>query len=223
VNPGSPVTFHVTAGGPGPLRYQWRFGASDIPNATNSSYTINNVQAANQGIYTVLVSNGSGSVNSSPATLSLRPPPSITTPLSNRVVNPGGSVTFTVGVGGSGPFTYQWRHNGSVISGAGTSSLFRNGLQHIHAGMYSVTVSNSAGGTTSEAELIVRPVIAHAALSNSVLLLTVDATPGKTYSLQGGTNLLNWADLQSLTPSAVRTELQMPVTSTNRLFRLRMQ
>ncbi|HKQ37592.1 MAG TPA: Ig-like domain-containing protein, partial [Verrucomicrobiae bacterium] len=222
VNPGAAVTFSVTAGGPGPLRYQWRFGTSDIPNATNTTYTINNAQAANQGIYTVLVSNSAGAVSSSPATLSLRPPPSITGPLSNKVVNPGGSVTFSVGVTGSGPFTYQWRFNGNVISGAASSSLFRNNLQHLSGGTYAVTVSNGAGSTTSEAELIVRPQIARAEISNGVLLLSIDATPGKTYSLQSGTNLLNWLDMQSLTPSGVRTEFQTPITPTNRLFRLRL-
>jgi len=150
----------------------------------------------------------------------LRPPPSITAPLSNKVVNPGGSVTFSVGVTGTGPFTYQWRFNGTVISGA-TSSLFRNNLQHLNAGTYSVTVSNAAGSSTSAAELIVRPVIARAAISNDVLLLSIDATPGKTYAVQTGTNLLDWTDVQSLTPSAVRSEFQTPITATNRLFRLR--
>jgi hypothetical protein len=221
VNPGATVTFTVTAGGPGPLRYQWRFGSSDIPNATNSTFAITGVQAANQGIYTVMVSNNAGFVTSSPATLSLRPPPSITTPLVNRVVNPGGSTTFAVGVSGSGPFTYQWRFNGNVMSGATSASLPRNNIQHTQGGTYMVTVSNAAGSTTSQAELIVRPVIARAALSNNVLVLSIDATPGKAYFVQTGTNLVDWADLQELTSGAVRSEFQTPITATNRLFRLR--
>jgi hypothetical protein len=221
VNPGATVTFSVTAGGPAPLRYQWRFGGNDILNATNSTLTIAGVQAANQGIYTVVVSNNAGFVTSSPATLSLRPPPSITTPLVNRIVNPGGSATFTVGVSGSGPFTYQWRFNGNIISGAAASSLFRNNIQHVQGGTYAVTVSNSAGSTTSEAELIVRPVIVRAALSNSVLLLTIDATPAKPYFVQTGTNLTDWTDFQPFTPAAARGEFQTPVTPTNQLFRLR--
>jgi Big-like domain-containing protein/lamin tail-like protein/Ig-like domain-containing protein len=221
VNPGATVTFSVTAGGPGPLRYQWRFGSSDILNATNSTFTITGVQAANQGIYTVVVSNNAGFVTSSPATLSLRPPPSITTPLVNRVVNPGGSTSFTVDVGGSGPFTYQWRFNGNIMSGATSASLPRNNIQHSQGGTYLVTVSNGAGSTTSQAELIVRPVIARAALSNNVLVLSIDATPGKTYFMQTGTNLVDWADVQELAPGTVRSEFQTPVTATNRMFRLR--
>ena len=62
----------MTAGGPGPLRYQWRFGNNDIPGATSTTVVIPNVQAANQGIYTVIVSNNVGFVVSSPATLSMR-------------------------------------------------------------------------------------------------------------------------------------------------------
>jgi len=222
VNPGATVTFNVTASGPGPLRYQWRFGNNDIANATNTTLVLANVQAANQGIYTVVVSNSSGFVTSSPATLSLRPPPSITVPLTTKVVNPGSSMSLSVTVSGSGPFTYQWRFNGNIISGASGSALLRNNIQHAQGGMYQITVSNGAGSTTSEAELIVRPLIARAALSNSVLLLSVDATTGKTYSLQTATNLVDWTDFQEFTPAVTRSEFQIPVSSTNRMYRLRM-
>jgi hypothetical protein len=221
VNPGATVTFRVTAGGPGPLRYQWRFGNNDIPNATSNTLVLTGVQAANQGIYIVVVSNDAGFVTSSPATLSLRPPPSITTALTNRVVNPGANVTLGVTVSGTGPFTYQWKFNGSIVSGAVSSSLLRNNIQHAQGGMYAVTVSNAAGSTTSQAELIVRPLIARTALSNNVLLLTIDATAGKSYFVQTATNLQDWADLQELTPPVTRMEFQTPVTPTNRLYRLR--
>lgn len=221
VNPGASVTFTVAAGGPGPLSYQWRFGGVNLPNATSPTLTINNVQAANQGIYTVLVNNGAGSVASSPATLSLRPPPSITAPLVDRVVNPGINTSFSVGVSGSGPFTYQWRYNGNVMSGATSATLLRNNVQHTQGGTYEVTVSNGAGSTTSQAQLIVRPVIVSAAISNNLLVITLQGTPGKTYFMQSGTNFSDWADLESLTPATLRSEFQTPITLTNRLYRLR--
>ena len=52
------VTFSVTATGTAPLSYQWSLNGTAISGATSSSYTISNVQAANAGTYTVLVSNG---------------------------------------------------------------------------------------------------------------------------------------------------------------------
>src|SRR6185503_1745148 len=50
---GTSVVFTATASGAGPLRYQWRFNADDIPSATNSSLTIANVQVPNAGKYSV--------------------------------------------------------------------------------------------------------------------------------------------------------------------------
>lgn len=60
-------TFSVVATGNRgePLSYQWRFGGANIANATASSLTLSNVVAANQGYYSVVVSNISGTATSS--------------------------------------------------------------------------------------------------------------------------------------------------------------
>ena len=68
---GANVTFSVTAAGTAPLYYQWRFAGVDIAAATASSYTRNNVQPADAGTYSVVVSNSAGSVSSAPAVLAL--------------------------------------------------------------------------------------------------------------------------------------------------------
>lgn len=59
-----------------PLRYQWRCQgtnisdvATNLPNATNASHTVVNVQTNHVGHYSVVVTNSSGSVTSAPATL----------------------------------------------------------------------------------------------------------------------------------------------------------
>src|SRR5688572_20736140 len=140
--------------------------------------------------------------------------------LTFRLVNPGGSATFTVGASGAGPFSYQWRFNSSLIQGAASSSLLLNNIQHTNGGTYAVIVSNAAGSTTSQAELYVRPVLS-AVISNSVLVLTVQSTPGKTYSVQTSTNATDWAEWQALNPAAPRVEMQTPVTPGSRQYRLR--
>jgi len=58
---GGNVSFSVVAAGNG-LTYQWLFNAANIPGATTPTLNINNVTAANQGTYTVRVTNACGSV-----------------------------------------------------------------------------------------------------------------------------------------------------------------
>ena len=68
---GSTATLTVTATGSGPLSYQWRWNGADISGATNASLELPSVSAASQGVYTVLVCDGSGAVISSGAVLTV--------------------------------------------------------------------------------------------------------------------------------------------------------
>jgi hypothetical protein len=68
-----PVTFAVDAIGSQPLSYQWFFDASPIPGATNSSYALANPGLADEGIYSVTISNIAGTATSSDATLTVLP------------------------------------------------------------------------------------------------------------------------------------------------------
>ena len=69
---GSSTSFSVTAAGTAPLLYQWRKDGANlvdeggITGVTTTDLTIANVQASNAGNYTVLVSNGCGTVTSAP-------------------------------------------------------------------------------------------------------------------------------------------------------------
>jgi hypothetical protein len=72
--PGSNATFVVIAGTP-PLTYQWRFNGGNLFGATNSTLTITNVQPANTGAYSVVISNSSGAITSPPASLWLATAP----------------------------------------------------------------------------------------------------------------------------------------------------
>ena len=72
---GGSATFNVGVSGTPPYFYRWFFGGSPIANATNSSYTVNNAQSANGGIYSVQVSNLNSTVISSNANLVVIPGP----------------------------------------------------------------------------------------------------------------------------------------------------
>ena len=79
-------------------------------------------------------------------------PPSITTQPVSQTVTAGQTATFSVTAAGTAPFSYQWRKNGTAISGASSASYTTpvtstsdNGTQ------YTVVVTNSAGSVTSNA------------------------------------------------------------------------
>jgi putative Ig domain-containing protein/malectin (di-glucose binding ER protein)/ASPM-SPD-2-Hydin domain-containing protein/Ig-like domain-containing protein len=98
--------------------------------------------------------------------------PSITTQPTSQTVTAGQTATFSVTSSGAAPLSYQWRKNGTSISGA-TSSSYTTPSETTSDGgaQFTVVVSNSAGSVTSNAAI-----------------LTVSATPGA--SLQITTSLL---------------------------------
>ena len=69
---GATASFDVSATGTAPLAYQWSENGVAINGATSSSYTTGQVTISDNGAqFTVLVTNGAGSVTSSAATLTV--------------------------------------------------------------------------------------------------------------------------------------------------------
>jgi hypothetical protein len=70
VGAGASATFSVTASGSAPLSYQWMENGMSITGATSVSYTTPPTTLAdNNSQFAVVVSNNSGSITSSTATL----------------------------------------------------------------------------------------------------------------------------------------------------------
>jgi hypothetical protein len=120
------VTFTVSAVGTGTLRYQWRKNGADLPGATNTSFTILDAQSPDEAVYTVLVSDRAGSVQSTPAYLFVYAVASLTVVQSpaNQTVVSGGQVTLSAAVVGTPPpFTYEWRRNSPLPAFTNTQVL----------------------------------------------------------------------------------------------------
>src|SRR6185436_15142299 len=118
--PGTMANFATVASGTGPFTYLWRKGGAAISGATNSSYTIPAVVAADAGLYAVEVTGFCSSVTNS-ATLTVLTNLTATTPMALTLC-PGNTASFQTVASGTGPFLYQWRKNGSTISGATNAS-----------------------------------------------------------------------------------------------------
>jgi len=154
VTQGGNAMFSVTATGAAPLHYQWRFQGANIGGATGASYTIFNVQPAQEGDYSVVLTNSVGSVTSSVAVLTVNVPPDIASSPQDQSVRPGQPADFFVTAGGTEPFSYQWRFNGTNIAGATQDQYGLASAQTTNAGAYSVVVTNMAGSVTSAAALL---------------------------------------------------------------------
>jgi trimeric autotransporter adhesin len=144
---GSTATFRVTAGGTGPISYQWRRNGTNVF-GFSATYSIFNVQPANAGNYTVLVSNNFGAVTSAVAVLAVHTGPAITQQPQSQTVIAGASVTFTVVA--SNAAGYEWRKNGAPISNATNSFYSIASVQSSDAANYSVRVTNQFGSTLSD-------------------------------------------------------------------------
>ncbi len=141
---------NVLAEGTPPLAYQWKKGGEEIPGATASTLTLTNVQLDAAGDYSVAVTNAFGGSRSAGASLAVAPI-LMSTPPRDAVTFDGGSVTFSLSVQATPPWSYQWQFNGQDLVGATGAMLTLSNAQPGQAGTYAVTVSNSFGTVQSAA------------------------------------------------------------------------
>ena len=135
VNVGAISTFSVSATGVPLPSYQWQLNGTNVSGATGPTLTIANTQLADAGIYTVVVTNGSGSVTSSPATLA------VTVPITYSA-----TTLATLPVGSTGPNGVAVDSSGTIYVTAGNAveKVTSSGTVTLLAG--SLTASGSADG-----------------------------------------------------------------------------
>jgi len=75
--------------------------------------------------------------------------PYVVSPPAPEAVAAGSAASFSVVAVGTGTLTYQWRLDGSPITGAINPTLSFPSVQALDEGIYDVVVTNAAGSTTS--------------------------------------------------------------------------
>lgn len=148
VNVGTNVTFMAQVSNPTVTYYQWLKNGSDIPGATDPTYTLYNVQLADAGTYAVSANNAIAGVTSSNAILQVGIAPAVTQQPVSLVVTQGQPAIFTFGVSGT-PLNYYWRKNGVPMAGATNSWLVFASTVLSNAGSYTCQASNFLGSVTS--------------------------------------------------------------------------
>ena len=147
---GTNVTFFISTFGGSALTYQWKFNGTDIPGATNISYTLTTVSLTNEGNFQVLVSDGANPVLSDPARLSVLVAPVIVQALQpTTTALQGEDVSWTVAVAGYPlPFNFQWRRSSLPLTNlmltTTTSTFTLHNVQLTNAALYRVVITNVA-------------------------------------------------------------------------------
>jgi uncharacterized delta-60 repeat protein len=155
---------HVVATGAEPLTYQWRRDGVDVVNqigrfsgSKTSALTFQSPQADDAGVYTVVVSDASGSVTSIPLPVSIVPAaPVITAEVQStlgQVVQTGSVVPLQFTATGSRPVTVQWTKDSADLAGGSINAdVFAqplNGVTLNDAGIYAATLTHATLGSAS--------------------------------------------------------------------------
>ena len=120
---------------------------------------LSNVNALQNGNYSVVVTNATRSVESAPATLTVVLPATISQQPKNTLVTLGGSAVLSVSAAGTETIFYQWRLNGANVAAATNNSLTISSIANANLGAYSVIVSNAFSSVASvDATLALNPV-----------------------------------------------------------------
>lgn len=154
INEGGNINLSVTA--TGATGYQWKKDGSDIPSATNATYSKSGALPADAGSYTCVVTGAGGSVTSSPATVTVNALPVITQQPTNQEITEG--ETLTLNVVATGATGYQWKKGEEDIPDATTATYTKEGATAADAGSYTCVVTGAGGSVTSnEATVTVNP------------------------------------------------------------------
>ncbi|MDB6028276.1 MAG: Lysozyme [Verrucomicrobiales bacterium] len=180
-------------------------------------YYLNNADVGDQFNYTISDGRGGSATGAVLIGQGVPTSPLILSGPYSLTVLAGQDATFSVSASGTGPLSYQWRFNTTNIGGATATNYTRANAQTIHAGSYSVIVTNPYGSASASATLTiatpatitVQPQSTNAALGQTVTL-TVGASGTGPLSYQ-------WWFKTNLISQATTSNLVVTIATTNQL------
>jgi hypothetical protein len=204
------VTFNSAAYGAGTLGYQWYLSDGTFPTApvvgqTSANMSFNTSASQSGNYYQLVVTNQYGATTGAVAQLTVvSGPPSYFTDLpSSQTFFLGHVIQLRVDVGGTAPFTYQWKKNGVDIvddyrtSGTHTNVLTIGYATNTDSGNYQVVVNNGQGSTPSAVDAIT--------VTNATSSIPPFTAAGTGWSLQGTTPPIMAANRLDMTSSLGNT------------------
>lgn len=150
INEGGNISLEVTA--TGATGYQWKKDGSDIPSATEATYSKSGALPADAGSYTCVVTGAGGAVESNAAVVTVNALPVITQQPTNQEITEG--ETLTLNVVATGATGYQWKKGEEDILDATTATYTKEGATATDSGSYTCVVTGAGGSVTSNAATV---------------------------------------------------------------------
>ena len=183
---GNNLTLSVLAESP-TASFQWQKNGVDIAGANQATFTKVNIQAADAGSYTCIVSVGCNRSISKAAVVTVSSNSiTITSQPQAQSKCVGQSASFTVAAtGGTG---YQWKKNGANINGQTAATLNLSSVAVSDTGTYVCEISGGSCGSLSSqsaylsVSAIPTPTISGASAVCSGSAITLTANGGNTYA-----------------------------------------
>jgi glucose/arabinose dehydrogenase len=149
---GTNITLSVVAQGTPPMHFTWFQGAQVLLAEGSTNLTLADVQIAQSGAYSIMVSNLYGVATQTVAQLTVWDSlPFYVRQPDDQLFISGGRAFFSAEVRGSRPLSYQWFHGQTPIPGATNRTLALGQLTASQIGSYQVQSSNSVGAVISQA------------------------------------------------------------------------
>jgi hypothetical protein len=186
----------------------------DVPGATSTTYTFAASASLNGYRFRAVFTSGSGSVNTTAATLTVQAPPAIVTQPTARTVTAGHSVSFTAAASGLPTPTVQWQQSSdgvlfTDILGAVNKTYSFKPMAGQDGYRYRAVFTNVAGTTTTQsatltvevAPAIVTQPVAQTAPTGQTVTFSAAATgmPAPTVQWQQRPAGGSWADIPGAT------------------------
>jgi len=162
---GTNAVFTVVAGGTG-LSYQWRKDGTslsdggDISGSETAILTISTIETADEGSYDVVITGTCSTVTSSLVQLSVDDNIAILVNPSDVTQCEGTLASFTVSASGTGPMSYQWKKNGTVLTDGGnilgskSANLRVQNISTADEGTYTVDVTGKCNSVVSSGAVL---------------------------------------------------------------------
>jgi hypothetical protein len=201
---GGTTSTSVLTSGNANTTYQWQKAGVNIPGANSSTLTLTNVQAGDAGNYACVVGSSAGCVatTSGNATLTLATGGvTFTTQPQPQSKCVGQPVTFTVAAtGGTG---YQWKKNGSALSGQTSATLNISAVALTDTGTYTCDITGgTCGSTPSNAAYLTVNAVPSASISPSTVSICAGVSQTLTAS---GNGTYTWSNSGGSTAAATFT------------------